>query len=83
VSSKSQDGGKSVIIVPARVAGPTVQRVVRAAPETPVVVSAQPTVVPLAHVVPVIPAQITAEQVDHLRRENEMLREELSRVRSD
>jgi hypothetical protein len=78
-----RDGGKSIVIVPATVPGPTVQRLAHTEPEGRAVASAEPAVVPAAHAVPVIPEQLTVAQVEELRAENELLRQEIARVRGD
>ena len=72
---------KTVLIVPATVPDAQVTRVAPAQPEATVISSIEPTPVPLAQPVPVIPEQLTADQVALLREENAALREELDRVR--
>jgi hypothetical protein len=73
---------KTVLIVPATVPDARPTRVPVPQVDSPTVVAAEPTPVPAPAVVPVIPEQLTAEQVAELREENEALREALARVRS-
>ena len=73
---------KTVLIVPATVPDARVTRVAPAPPEATVISRVEPTTVPLAQPVPVLPEQLTVEQVALLRAENDALREELDRVRS-
>jgi hypothetical protein len=75
-------GGKTVMIVPATVPGATVLRTERAAPPTPIVVSAEPAVVPVARPTRLVSDVLTPEQVAQLRAENADLRQELERVRA-
>jgi hypothetical protein len=75
--------GQTVMIVPATVPGARVLRTHRADPETPIVISAEPSIVPRARTTPIVPDQITPEQVAQLRRENHSLRQELERVRAN
>ena len=73
---------KTVLIVPATVPDAAVTRLPRRDPEGPTVISAEPAPVPAATARPVVPEQLTAEQVRELRAENHALREEIERVRS-
>jgi hypothetical protein len=72
---------KRVFIVPSTVPDAVVTRLKPAEPEGPIVISAEPAPVPAPLAMPVIPEQLTADQVAVLREENEALRQELSRVR--
>jgi hypothetical protein len=72
---------KTVLIVPQTVPDALVTRLAPAASDEPIVISAEPAPVSPAHAVPVIPEQLTAEQIAVLREENDALREELARVR--
>jgi hypothetical protein len=73
---------KTVLIVPATVPDARPTRVPPPPVHKPTVFAAEPTPVPAPAVVPVIPEQLTAEQIAELREENEALRDELARVRS-
>jgi hypothetical protein len=72
---------KTVLIVPATVPDARPTRVPAPQAGEPTVISAEPTPVPAPAVVPLIPEQLTAEQIAELREENEALRDELARVR--
>jgi hypothetical protein len=75
-------GGQTVIIVTATVPSDIVQRLRRRELERPPVLTAEPYPVPPARPVPVLPEQLTVEQVAQLRAENAMLRDELTRART-
>jgi hypothetical protein len=72
---------KTMLIVPSTVPDAMVTRLPAREPDQPHVVSAEPAPVPVPIAVPVIPEQLTAEQIAVLRQENDALREELARVR--
>jgi hypothetical protein len=74
-------GGQTVLIVPATVPSAIVRRRLRQQPEAPVVHSADPSPVAPAHAVPLVPEQLTPEQVARLRAENAELRRQLERAR--
>jgi hypothetical protein len=73
---------KTVLIVPATVPDARATQVPATQPAKPTLVAAEPRPVPAPSVVPVIPEQLTAEQIAELREENAALRDELARVRS-
>ena len=75
-------GGKTVLIVPAKVPAATVLRVERRATARPDMVRAEPAPVPGASPVRLVSDVITPEQVAQLRAENAELRHELERVRA-
>ena len=75
-------GGQTVLIVPARVPHATVLRTERATPPAPIVISADPAVVPVARPTRLVAAVLTPEHVAQLRAENALLRRELERVRA-
>ncbi|MDT7537216.1 MAG: hypothetical protein QOI82_801 [Actinomycetota bacterium] len=75
-------GGQTVMIVPATVPSATVVRRERSAPPAPIVVSADPDVVPVARPTRLVSEVLTPEQVAQLRAENSDLRAELERVRA-
>jgi hypothetical protein len=70
----------ATLIVPATVPGATVTPVPTAAPAPPVLSTIAPSVVPLAQAVPVVPGQLTAEQVDLLGDDSDGQREELDAI---
>jgi hypothetical protein len=72
---------KTVLIVPATVPDARPTRVPAPQLDKPTVIAAEPTPVAAPAVVPLIPEQLTAEQIAELREENEALRDELARVR--
>jgi hypothetical protein len=72
----------TMLVVPATVPDAQVRRLPRAELEAPILISAAPAPVPVARVVPIVPAMLTVEQVEQLRRENSQLRAELARVRA-
>ncbi|MDT7571459.1 MAG: hypothetical protein QOE05_1633 [Actinomycetota bacterium] len=73
-------GGQTVMIVPATVPCATVLRTERLEPAAPVVVSADPAVVPVARPTRLVSDVLTSAQVAQLRAENADLRAELERV---
>jgi hypothetical protein len=73
-------GGQTVMIVPATVPSATVLRTERLEPARPIVISADPAVVPVARPVRLVSDVITPEQVAQLRAENADLRKQLNRV---
>jgi hypothetical protein len=75
-------GGQTVMIVPATVPSATVLRTERRAPAPPIVISADPDVVPVARPTRLVSEVLTPEQVAQLRAENADLRAELERVRT-
>jgi hypothetical protein len=76
-------GGQTVMIVPAAVPAARVLHTQRAEPESPILISAEPAVVPRARATRLVSAVLTPELVAQLRAENAGLREQLSRVRTD
>jgi hypothetical protein len=59
-----------------------VLRTQRAEPEAPILASAAPARVPAPLAVPLVSDQLTAAQVDELRRDLDALRRELARLRA-
>jgi hypothetical protein len=74
---------ETVRVVPAIVPSAIVRRLRRRELQAPAVHTADPYPVPPPHVVQVVPAQPTPEQVARLRAENAELRRKLERLHAD
>jgi hypothetical protein len=70
-------------VVPATVPSAIVRRLLRRELPAPVVHAVDPYPVPPPHVIPVLPAQPTPEQVARLRAENAELRRQLDQLHAD
>jgi hypothetical protein len=75
-------GRNTVMIVPATVPSATVLRTERQAPPAPIVISADPDVVPVARPTRLVSDVLTPEQVAQLRAENADLRAQLESARA-
>ena len=75
-------GGQTVMIVPATVPTATVLRTERLAPPAPIVISADPAVVPVAQPTRLVSDVLTPELLVQLRAENADLRRQLEGVRA-
>jgi hypothetical protein len=75
-------GGQTVVVVPATVPSATVLHVEQHPPMAPIVISAEPGVVPAARPTRLVSDVLTPDQVAQLRAENADLRAELDRARA-